>query len=68
MLKQVGAGWIREGKKGQFVSLSMDVVKLETFASEKDGKFSFLMFANEKKEEGTKQPDYTIMVATEETK
>ena len=65
MLKHVGAGWVRQGKKGEFMSLSLDVEKLQ-LATEKDGKLSFLMFVNEKKEEGSKHPDYVIMTAVDD--
>lgn len=52
-LRKVGALWLKEGKKGRFMSGVFEPEGRE------GPKFRILIFKNEKKD-GPKDPDYTI--------
>lgn len=53
-LKKIGAFWLREGKKGKFMSGQVEVG---------GQKVSLLVFKNNRKQPGEKYPDYEIFLA-----
>ncbi len=48
----IGGIWIKQGQKGEFLSISIDIGE--------GVKKSFLAFRNDYKKEGDKAPDYKI--------
>jgi uncharacterized protein (DUF736 family) len=59
--RNVGGGWKKTGKKGdQYISLSLEL------EGQNGPKHRILMFKNHKKVEGSKQPDYRLVMFTDE--
>lgn len=58
MIEKAGALWLKNGKKGKFLSGQIEI------NGEKHG---VLIFKNKNKREGTKQPDYQIFWAEGKT-
>lgn len=50
-LKKMGAMWLRQGKKGTFMSGQVEIGGV---------KHSFMVFKNNRKQDGSKHPDYEM--------
>ena len=56
-LVKVGAAWLREGKKGKFLSVKITM---------QDGDHNFLMFTNKHRDEAGKKPYYEVFVTADD--
>jgi hypothetical protein len=64
-LKQISGLWLKEKKNGgKMMTGSLNAEALETLLDL--GPCNLLIFKNDRKEEGSKQPDYQLFVAPKE--
>lgn len=60
----VGGAWVKEGKKGQYISISLDLKELlgqlGVEVDQEEFKANIFAFVNEKKK-SENSPDYTLM-------
>lgn len=61
--KRIGAGWVRENDRGQFISISLDIKAIKEITGETGEKLNCFLSTNTKKTED-KQPDYNVLVYT----